>query len=277
MNAIYGAVNRAYRWRPARAVHVSILLHVVALIAWLVHPAAWLLLLGIVAGNHLALFVAVFWPRGSLLGANLVQLPEPAIRRGEVSLTFDDGPHPEVTLRVLEMLDRYHARASFFCIGEKAAAYPDIVREIVRRGHSVENHSYRHASTFAFYGIFRLRDEVQTAQQTIARITGDYPIFFRAPIGFRSPLLDPVLAWCGLRYVSWTKRGFDAVDDDAVSILRRLTHRLAAGDILVLHDTVRRHTTADKAAALAVLPMLLEKLAANGLKSVTLRTACGHG
>jgi peptidoglycan/xylan/chitin deacetylase (PgdA/CDA1 family) len=250
------------------------LLHVVILMAWLIYPASWRWLLGIIAGNHLLLFAAVFWPRGNLLGANLARLPQAARRRGEVALTFDDGPHPEITPRVLEILDRYRAKASFFCVGERASAYPDIVREIARRGHSVENHSHCHSSAFAFYGMFRLRNEVQVDQDAIARITGGYPAFFRAPVGFRSPLLDPVPARCGLQYVSWTKRGFDAVDGDAASVLRRLTRGLMAGDILVLHDTARS-AAPDETVVLAVLPALLERLAASGLKSVPLSTACG--
>jgi peptidoglycan/xylan/chitin deacetylase (PgdA/CDA1 family) len=267
--------NSANPWRPAPLVRASMLLHFVILVAWLVYPASWRWLLGIIAGNHLLLFAAVFWPRGSILGANLVRLPQAAMRRGEVSLTFDDGPHPEITPRVLEILDRYRAKASFFCVGERASAFPDIVREIARRGHSVENHSHCHSNAFAFYGMSRLRNEVQAAQEAIARITGGYPVFFRAPVGLRSPLLDPVLARCGLQYVSWTKRGFDAVDDDAASVLRRLTRRLAAGDILVLHDTASSRAAPGDAVVLAVLPVLLERLAASGLKSVPLPAACG--
>src|SRR5204862_2263432 len=137
---------------------------------------------------------------GALLGPNIVRLPEAAARRGEVVLTFDDGPDPDVTPHVLELLDRYRMKASFFCIGEKAAAFPAIVKDIARRGHSVENHSNRHSYAFAFYGVSRLRHEVETAQSIVGQITGRAPEFFRAPAGFRSVLLDPVLAKRGLRY-----------------------------------------------------------------------------
>jgi peptidoglycan/xylan/chitin deacetylase (PgdA/CDA1 family) len=192
-----------------------------------------------------------------------------------VSLNFDDGPDPDVTPRVLDLLDRHHARASFFCVGEKAAAHPEIVREIARRGHSVENHSHRHPNAFAFYGMRGLRREVDAAQSVIARITGRPPMFFRAPAGFRSPLLDPVLAATGLRYASWTRRGFDTVDGNAAAVLKRLTRGLAAGDVLLLHDGGRARTSAGEPVVLAVLPALLERLAAAGLKSVPLPAACG--
>jgi peptidoglycan/xylan/chitin deacetylase (PgdA/CDA1 family) len=102
------------------------------------------------------------------------------------------------------------------------------------------------------------------------------PRFFRAPFGTRSPLLDPALARLGLSLVSWTRRGYDTVDGDAARVLRRLVSGLAAGDVLLLHDgvTVREHRA--EPTVLAVLPWLLDELAARGLKAVSLRTAC-HG
>jgi peptidoglycan/xylan/chitin deacetylase (PgdA/CDA1 family) len=265
------------KWRPAPAIQLSVVMLVAALLVLALRPALWPWALGVVAGTLLLLTAAVFWPRTQILGPNLVRLPATAAARNEVCLTFDDGPDPDVTLRVLDMLDRHHARASFFCVGEKAAAHREIVREIARRGHSVENHSQRHCHAFALYGMGSLRREVEEAQAVIARITGRTPEFFRAPVGLRSPLLDPVLPGLGLRYVSWTRRGFDTVDGNAAAVLRRLTRGLAAGDVLLLHDGARARTREGEAVVLAVLPGLLERLAAAGLKSVPLPVACGGG
>jgi len=256
----------AKRWRLSPALRISLLLHAAVAVLLATHPDAWLWGLAVLGANHLGLFVAVLSPRGQLLGPNLVRLPAPAVSRREISLTFDDGPDPEVTPRVLELLDCFQAKASFFCIGEKAAAHPELVREIARCGHSVENHSYRHHHAFAFFGLSRLRREVDTAQTTVASITGRPPVFFRAPAGFRSPLLDPLLAPRGLRYVSWTRRGFDAVSGSPKRILRQLTRGLSAGDILLMHDTAP--------VVLAVLPELLEQISAQGLKAVSLVSAC---
>ena len=256
----------AKRARLSPALRVSLLLHAAAAVWLAAHPPAWPWALGVLGANHLALFLAVLWPRGKLLGPNLVRLPTPAVSRREIALTFDDGPDPEVTPRVLELLERFRAKASFFCIGEKAAAYPELVKEIARRGHSVENHSYHHHQAFAFFGISRLRREVDAAQATVAAITGRPPVFFRAPAGFRSPLLDPVLAPRGLRYVSWTRRGFDAVSGDPNRILRQLTRGLSAGDVLLLHDRAP--------VVLAVLPALLGQISAQGLKAVSLASGC---
>ncbi|MEO8443309.1 MAG: polysaccharide deacetylase family protein [Betaproteobacteria bacterium] len=250
--------------------------HAAGAITLIAQPGWWPWVLGALAANHVVISAAAFWPRGRWLGPNVTRLPAAAAARAEISLTFDDGPDPQVTPQVLDLLDRYAAKASFFCIGEKAAAFPEIIRAIVRRGHSVENHTYRHPLAFAFFGMAALRREIDMAQTVIARVTGRAPSFFRAPAGFRSPLLDPVLAGCGMRYVSWTRRGYDAVRRDPSRVLHKLTRGLAAGDVLVLHDGARTLTAAGAPVVLAVLPALLEELAARGLKSVALPAACGE-
>lgn len=268
MHGTYTAINGdgARRWRPAPAIRFSIFLHVAGVVVLALEPATWPWVAGLLAANHFALSVAVLFPRGRVLGPNLVRLPASAARRGEICLTFDDGPTSETTPRVLDLLDRYCAKATFFCIGENVAAHPELVKDIVRRGHCVENHSYRHRHTFAFYGLPRLRREVDLAQATIRGITGRTPQFFRAPAGFRSPLLDPILATRGLRYVSWTRRGFDTIGGDPARVLCRLVRGLAAGDVLLLHDT--------EPVVLDVLPGLLEEIAGRGLKPVSLAAAC---
>ncbi len=255
------------------SLRVSAALHVGGAFAVGLQPDAWPLVAGALAANHCALFGASFWPRSRLLGPNIVRLPEAAVRRREVALTFDDGPDPELTPRVLDLLGAYGAQASFFCIGERAVAFPDLVRDICRRGHSVENHSYRHSTRFGWYGLARLRRELQAAQGALGEITGRVPAFFRAPFGVRSPLLDPALAQCGLRYVSWTRRGYDAVNGSAESVLRRLTRNLAPGDVLLLHDGAATGEQRGKPSVLAVLPALLQRLDSGGLKSVSLPAA----
>jgi len=258
------------RWRPAPIILASFVFHAAALTALVVEPAWWPWVLGALVANHLVLGLIGMWPRSQLLGSNMLRLPDAAVRRGEIAVTFDDGPHPDVTLKVLDILDRFDARASFFCVGETAAAHPDIVREIARRGHAIGNHSMRHSGFFGFYRSSALIKEIGAAQAVLGAICGKPPRFFRAPMGIRNPMLDPVMAQTGLQYVSWTRRGFDTVARDPVVVLNRLIRNLAAGDILLLHD---RRSVHGEPIVLSVLPALLEKLSAAGLKPVSLTMA----
>jgi peptidoglycan/xylan/chitin deacetylase (PgdA/CDA1 family) len=269
--------GKGYPWRPAPLAWLSMLLHAAAVATVAAQPALWPWALGAVAANHLLLTAAMLWPRGQLLGVNLVRLPAAAVARREVSLTFDDGPDPEVTPRVLDLLDRHQAKASFFCVGDKLAAHPEIAKEIVRRGHSIENHSQRHSHAFALYGFSRMGRELASTQAIVRALTGRAPLLFRAPMGLRSPLLDPVLARCGLRYVSWTRRGLDTVDRNPQRVLRRLAGALDAGDILLLHDGGCARTRNGKPVVLVVLPILLQRIAAKRLRSVPLPAALADG
>jgi peptidoglycan/xylan/chitin deacetylase (PgdA/CDA1 family) len=260
-------------WRPAPALRLSIALHGVMVVAVAVAPEAWLWGLGGVVINHLLLTGAGLWPRSTVLGPNLRRLPPAAVARRQVALTFDDGPDPETTPRVLDLLDAAGVRASFFCIGHRARAHPALVREIVARGHRVENHSDTHTWNFAIFGWRRLSEDVSGAQKTLSDLSGQRPRFFRPLCGLRSPLLDPLLARLDLRLASWTRRGFDAVERDPQRVIARLTNGLAAGDILLLHDGNAARTRDGEPVILAVLPQLLVTLREAGLQPVTLAEA----
>jgi peptidoglycan/xylan/chitin deacetylase (PgdA/CDA1 family) len=262
--------GRRRPWRPGVAIWLSAGVHLLALIALLARPQWWPSILVAIFLNHVLLALIGLWPRSRLLGANMLRLPDAAASRNEIALTFDDGPDPDVTPKVLDILDSHHAKASFFVIGDKAAAHPELIREIVRRGHSIENHSRQHSSFFGFFAWTALRKDIGTAQGIIAGITGRSPAFFRSPMGIRNPMLDPVIAQLGLRYITWTRRGFDTVTSDPAVVLERLTHKMSAGDILLLHD---RKTPDQRAMVLEVLPALLDRIAAAGLKPVSLPLA----
>jgi peptidoglycan/xylan/chitin deacetylase (PgdA/CDA1 family) len=220
--------------------------------------------------NHVALTAAGLWPRSTWLGPNVRRLPAPAAERGEWALTLDDGPDPEVTPRVLDLLDAHGARASFFCIAERAQREPALLREIVARGHEVHNHSLRHRHHFSVLGPGALRHEIAQAQAVLCDLLGSRPTCFRAPAGLRNPFLDPVLHRLGLHLVSWTRRGFDTRERDPSRVLARLGRGLAGGDILLLHDGHAARDTAGQPVLLAVLPALLAEARRRGLRAVTL-------
>ena len=256
-----------------RLLQASVVCHLGALGAGLSAPSLWPWALGAVALNHALLTGVGLWPRSNWLGPNLCRLPPAAAARAEVALTIDDGPDPRVTPAVLDLLDAHRARATFFCIGTRALAHPALCREIVRRGHSVQNHSQHHRHHFSLLGPRALAREIGAAQATLSAITGALPAFFRAPAGLRNLFLAPVLGQLDLQLVSWTRRAFDTVRTDPADLLARLTRGLGAGDIVLLHDGHAARMRSGTPVVLEVLPRLLERFTAAGLHSVTLPQA----
>jgi peptidoglycan-N-acetylglucosamine deacetylase len=175
------------------------------------------------------------------------------------------------------VLDAHGARATFFVIAQRAVQHAALLREIVRRGHDVQNHSNRHRHDFSLRGPRALAQEISAAQDRLADLTGQRPHCFRAPAGLRNPLLDPVLHRLGLHLVSWTRRGYDTRDADAARVLGRLVgpegQALAAGDILLLHDGHARRNGDGRPVLMDVLPALLARARAAGLQTTTLRAA----
>ncbi len=260
-------------WHPSTALKLSFALHGAAGLGLLAAPGLWPWALGALAADHALLTAAGLLPRSTLLGPNLVRLPAAAAARGEIALTIDDGPDPEVTPRVLDLLDAAGVRATFFCIGRRARRHPALCRAIATRGHRVENHGDAHSSAFATFGPRRMAADIAAAQQTLAELTGRSPRFFRATAGLRNPFLDPVLHRQGLHLAAWTRRAYDTRCGDPVTVRARLTRNLAGGDVLLLHDGHAARTADGEAVILAVLPRLLEDCAARGLTPVTLDDA----
>ena len=244
--------------------------HAGAALALVAAPAYWAWALAALAANHAALTAAGLWPRSTALGENWVRLPQAAAARHEVAITIDDGPDPDVTPKVLDLLDAAGARATFFCIAERAARHPDLVREIVRRGHDVQNHSNVHGHHFSLLGPRGFAREIGAAQSVLVQAAGTAPRFFRAPAGLRNPFLAPVLHRLGLTLASWTRRGFDTRERDPQRVLQRLTRGLAAGDILLLHDGHCARDAQGRPVVLTVLPALLAALQRAELVPVTL-------
>jgi peptidoglycan/xylan/chitin deacetylase (PgdA/CDA1 family) len=261
------------RWSAPPVLTASFGLHALAAGSIALAPETWPWALGAIALNHAGLTAAGLWPRSRLLGPNITRLPAAAAERRQFALTLDDGPDPDVTPRVLDLLDAHGAKATFFCIAQRAADHPALLRDIVARGHDVQNHSHAHRHTFSLSGPGALKREIQRAQDVLAALSGQRPHCFRAPAGLRNPFLDPVLHALGLHLVSWTRRGFDTVTHDAATVLARLTRGMAAGDIVLLHDGHARRGASGQPVVLEVLPQLLAHGARLGLRPVTLRAA----
>lgn len=241
-----------------------------------VQPALWPWAVGAMFSSHALNFAFGLAPGSGALGPVISKLPAPAAERGEIALTFDDGPHPELTPRVLDLLDEAAARGTFFCVGARARAHPHLVREITARGHAVENHAFEHSRAMGFFSVRRLVRDIGDAQKTLADITGSAPKFFRAPFGIRTPLTELALARLGLRCVAWNIRSLDSIDRRAERVAARVVRRLAPGAIVLMHDGVegrRRSATARASSVLGALPPVLTTLRERGWRAVTLRSA----
>ncbi|CAN5557845.1 polysaccharide deacetylase family protein [soil metagenome] len=187
--------------------------------------------------------------------------------RDEVWLTIDDGPSPAHTLQVLDLLDQFGARATFFVIGANAEKHPHLITEILARGHSLANHTFSHPSrTFWCAGPRRIAREIDQCAE-ILRATPERPnLFFRPPVGMTSPFLHPVLALRGLCLVGWTVRGLDTVRRDAERIAESIDKGARRGAILLLHDG--HHVARDAAFGLRCLELTLQRITARGFQCV---------
>ncbi len=209
--------------------------------------------------SHAPFWWATFWPRASLFGPNLACLPT---RENFVWLTIDDGPSDD-TLAILDALDAYDAKATFFVVGERAAARPDEVREIARRGHSVGNHSMTHPSAwFWALGPWRLAREIGRTQTLLREILGAPPRWFRGVVGMSNPFVFAALKTHGLTRVSWCARGFDAVSSDPARAVARIERGLAPGAIVLLHEGAAHGSNIE------TIRLLLQRLDALGYRAV---------
>ena len=259
----------ARRWHPSPLLYASAAIHTGAVAALLAPGSGWLAT-GVAAllANHAVLATAGLLPRCTLLGPVLTRLPAEA---GDgVAITIDDGPDPEVTPRVLDLLDAHGARATFFVIGQHARRHAALTRQIAARGHAIENHSEHHLKSFSLRGPRAMAAEIDAGRQSIADLTGHDSRYFRAPAGLKNPFLDPLLARRDLTLAAWTRRGYDTNCGDPAVVLARLTRGLSGRDILLLHDGHAARTADGSPVILAVLPQLLATIAAAGLRPVGL-------
>ncbi len=247
----------------------SVALHAAAVPALAVAPHRWPWIAGALVANHYVTIAGGLLPRSALLGPNL-RRSAAAQKAGAVVLTFDDGPDPDVTPGVLDLLDARKATATFFCIGEHAARHRALTGEIAQRGHRLENHSHTHSNAFFFHPPATLDREIGSCQEELQRASGRAPSFFRAPAGIRSPLLESALARAGLRLASWTRRGFDTASHDPVAVASRLTRDLSAGDVVLLHDGASHPRSRRAPVVLQALPRVLDAIEAAGLRAMPL-------
>jgi peptidoglycan/xylan/chitin deacetylase (PgdA/CDA1 family) len=194
--------------------------------------------------------------------------------RSLVALTFDDGPHPVTTRRVLAALAPTRHRATFFVLGHKVRRRPDVVRAIHAGGHTVGVHGDFHDRLHSFRMPGRVCDEIVRAEDAVEAATGVRPKFFRPPLGHTSITTVPGARRAGVTLVGWSSRGYDGIAwRSPQAVVDRVGRTLTDGAIVMLHDAAEHDDF--EPATIRALPRLLALLDARGLTSVGLDELLG--
>lgn len=206
----------------------------------------------------------VFRPQLSMYGDVVSHGPCGCAR---VALTFDDGPHPVTTRKVLAALAPTRHRATFFVLGEKARRHPDVLREIHAAGHTIALHGDLHDRLHSFRMPQSVRDELARAEAAVFAAVGLRPAYFRPPLGQTSLTTVRAVRGSGVRLIGWSSRGFDGLRSQTPdAVIERVERTLDDGAIVMLHDAAEHDDF--EPASIAALPRLLTLLDARGLTSV---------
>lgn len=170
-----------------------------------------------------------------------VQYFLPAINKlssKKVLLTFDDGPHPETTSKILEVLNSHSIHGIFFVIGSKVKEHPAIVQKIHANGHFLGNHSYEHSNFFSMLSSKNVEQEIEKCDQIIEQLTGEKSIFFRPPIGYTNPRIARVVKKMNKIVIGWQLRSYDSVLKNPMRLKNRLLRNVKTSDIILIHDNL---------------------------------------
>lgn len=182
-------------------------------------------------------------------------------KSNQLVLTFDDGPHPN-TPAVLEVLKKYKAPATFFCIGKNVEAHPEIVEQILEEGHAVGNHTYSHPVRWGWLSTRRVKEEIEKGDAALEKITGKKNRLFRPPFGVTNPRIAKALSAMPLQVIGWDLRSLDTAIHDKQRLYKRVIHKIDNSSVVLFHDS-QPHTP-------EVLERVLTYCAEAGIKIVPL-------
>jgi len=182
--------------------------------------------------------------------------------KGEgVAITFDDAPS-HLTTTILELLKKYNAKATFFCIGKNIIEFPHIVTQIDNEGHLIGNHSYSHSVFFDFLSFKNICQEISKTNNLITNEIGKTTLFFRPPYGVTNPAIAKATKKLNLHIIGWSIRSFDTMSKNRKTLLRRVINKISSGDIILFHD--RTEIT------ISILEELLQHLKDNNIPIIPL-------
>jgi len=258
--------NKSSSLSPAQITGIFLLS--VAALVFFINP---LLAIAIALFYIFLCVVASFFPQSSFY--------LPVISRGHtgkdiVALTFDDGPAEPTTRQVLDVLDKHLVKATFFVSGVHALKHPEIIREIIKRGHTIGNHSLHHNS-FLMLGSYNYLYEEAFRAQEILKEMGVNTAAFRPPVGIISPKLPSVLNKLGMFCITFSCRAFDAGNRRIENLSDTILKKVKADDIILLHDVLPRGIK-DQVILLTEIEKILQGLAGKNLKIVPLAELIGR-
>lgn len=207
-----------------------------------------------------------FHRNSRIFGPVLGELPTSARK---LSLTFDDGPNPEATPRILDSLAEHGVRATFFILGSHAERWPELVRRVATEGHQVGNHGYFHRK-LQFKSPFYVKRDITLGKRAIERAGVSSPRFFRAPHGFRSPWVTAIARSLGERTVGWSLGVWDSDRPGAKTIVEKTVRGTRPGSIVLLHDGDGYDASGDRTQTAEAVPEIIRRLRDKGYEFVTL-------
>ena len=249
-------------WNPAQV--IGIILLAFAAVAFFINS---LLAVAVALFYILLCVTASFFPQSNFF--------LPVTSRGNtgqnlVALTFDDGPAQPTTRQIIDLLDKYSVKATFFVSGANALSHPEIIREIIARGHTIGNHSFNHNPFVMLRSYNYLYQEIFRAQEVLRKM-GIHTLVFRPPVGIINPKLAPILDKMGMFCVTFNCRAFDAGNRRVKNLGSRILKKVKADDIILLHDVPPRRKE-DSVILLSEIETILSGLTVKSLKIVPLST-----
>jgi len=217
------------------------------------------------AGALLAAGYQSMAPTGQWYGRTFTGLPRGT---GQLALTYDDGPNDPHTFRLVEVLAKHNVRATFFLIGRHVQQRPDIVRELVKAGHVIGNHTFTHP-LLIFKSAAEVRRELTDCRKAIEDAVGEHSNHFRPPFGGRRPAVLRIARELGLNPVMWNVTGYDWNAPPAAAIERKVSSQIRGGDVILLHDGGHKQMGADRSQTVLATDHLITRYKSEGYEFLT--------
>ncbi len=205
-------------------------------------------------------------PTGEWYGRTFTGLPR---RAKQLALTYDDGPNDPHTLRLLDVLGRHGVRATFFLIGRYVRQRPEMVREVVKAGHVVGNHTFTHP-LLTFRSESEIRKELGDCRAALQDAIGEHSNLFRPPFGGRRPAVLRIAREMGLEPIMWNVTGYDWNAPPAAVIERKVARQIRGGNVILLHDGGHREMGADRFQTVVATERLIARYKSEGYEFATI-------